>query len=100
MGLWSMSTTLSRCSNLHAAIRRWRGFGRLVELAVSNAEQSVVDQGRLAGAGDAGDTGHHSDGQIQVDVAQVVAARPFQFQPLASERVRSAGMAICLRPER
>jgi hypothetical protein len=67
---------------------------------VGDAEQGVVDQGRLAGTGDAGDAGHHADGQIQVDVAQVVAARPFQFQPLAGERVRSAGMAICLRPER
>lgn len=71
---------------LDAAIGRRCGLGGLVELAVGDAEQGVVDQGRLAGTGDAGDAGHHSDGQIQVDVAQVVAASPFQFQPLAGER--------------
>lgn len=71
---------------LDAAIGRRGGLGRLVQLAVSDMEQGVIDQGRLAGAGDAGDAGHHPDGQVQVDVAQVVAARPLQFQPLAGER--------------
>ncbi len=70
----------------HAAIGRRGGFGGLVQLAVSDAEQGIVDQGRLAGAGDAGDASHHPDGQIQVDVAQVIAARPLEFQPLAGKR--------------
>ncbi|MNT09320.1 hypothetical protein D3C72_1440990 [compost metagenome] len=70
----------------HFAIGGRRGLGGFVELPVGDAEQGVVDQGRLAGAGDPGDAGHHPYGQIQVDVAQVVAARPLEFQPLAGER--------------
>ncbi len=71
---------------LDAAIGSRGRLGRLVELPMGDAKQGVVDQGRLAGAGDPGDAGHHPDGQIQVDVTQVVAARPFQFQPLVGER--------------
>ncbi|MNQ87263.1 hypothetical protein D3C85_1024790 [compost metagenome] len=70
----------------HFAVGRRGRLGGLVQLPVGDAEQGVIDQGRLAGAGDPGDAGHHPYGQIQVDVAQVVAARPLEFQPLAGER--------------
>lgn len=70
---------------LDAAIGGRGGLGRLIELSVGDTEQGVIDQGRLAGAGDAGDAGHHPYRQIQIDVAQVVAARPLQFQPLVCE---------------
>lgn len=71
---------------LDAAIGGRGRLGRLVQLTVGDAKQGVVDQGRLAGAGDPGDAGHHPDRQVQVDVAQVVAARPLEFQPFAGER--------------
>ncbi len=84
----------------HAAIGRRGGFSGLVQLAVSDAEQSVVDQGRLAGAGDAGDTSHHPDGQIKLTLRRLLPLAPLSFSHLPVSGVRSAGMAICLRPER
>ena len=68
------------------AIQLAKAFGCRVWTTVGNAEKGIVDQGRLAGAGNTGDAGHHPERQIQIDVTQVVAARAFEFQPLASER--------------
>ena len=42
--------------------------------------EGVVDQGRFAGSGDAGDTGEQADRQLQVDLLEIVAPRPQQPQ--------------------
>ena len=55
-----------------------------------DAEQGVIDEGRLAGAGDPGDTGHRADRNVQVHLLQIVAAGTQQAQPAIRER-RAAG---------
>ena len=54
-------------------VRRRLG-GRAVEMAGGGGVQRVVDQRRLAGAGNAGDAGEQADRDFQRDVLQVVAA--------------------------
>ena len=54
----------------------------VVEQARGIAEQRVVDQRRLAGAGHAGHAGHDADRDLGRDVAQIVAARIAQHDLL------------------
>ena len=80
MGLWSMSTTLSKCSS--PSMARW-GAGLsvgAVEVAGGDRVQGVVDQGGLAGAGDPGDAAEGADRDGRVDAPQVVAAGPEDAQ--------------------
>ena len=61
---------------------------RSVEMAGRRRVQRVVDQRRLARAGNAGDAGQQADRQIERDVLQVVAARADHAQ-LAGRVVRA-----------
>jgi hypothetical protein len=48
-----------------------------VEPAGRKPIQGIIDQGRFARAGDAGNTGHQSQGYLHIEPFQVVAARAF-----------------------
>ena len=71
--------------SLDAAGRRGR-CGRPVQLAGGQAVQGVVDQGRFAGTGYAGDAGQQADRKAGLDLFQVVAAGALEHQhPLRVE---------------
>nr|BFF16926.1 hypothetical protein GCM10025730_04470 [Promicromonospora thailandica] len=53
--------------------------------------EAAVDQGALAGAGDTGDHAQHAQGDVDVDVAQVVGARPTDLEGAG------AGAGVSLR---
>jgi hypothetical protein len=54
----------------------------VVEVLGDGGVEGVVDERRLARAGDAGDAGEEADRDRDVDALQVVAARAGDAQPL------------------
>ncbi len=72
---------------------RWRPGRRLgpVDLLGQRPQQDVVDQGRLARAGHAGDRHQPAEGEVDVDVVQVVLAGALDDQ--AARRCPAGGAA-------
>lgn len=61
------------------------GFGRLdrssgAELAVDDIAEDLDDECRLSGTGHPGDRGVHAEGQVHVEVFQIMEADPAQPQ--------------------
>jgi hypothetical protein len=82
---------------------RRRFGGRAVEVARGGGVQRVVDQRRLARAGNAGDAGQQADRQFQRDVLEVVAARADDASAAARRIGRSRlcrAASISARPDR
>jgi hypothetical protein len=58
-----------------------RGDGGAMEFAAGGLEEDILDEGGLAGAGDAGDDGEEADGEACVEVLEVVLASALDFDP-------------------
>ena len=74
-------------------------FARAIETVGQRAVENVIDQRRFAGAGDAGDYGHHAQREGDVDVFQLFSRAPrtviaFPLGARGSERA-----AMLARPE-
>ena len=91
MGDWSMRMTLSIWSTPLMRLVLAGLFARAVELLGQRAIENVVDQGALAGAGDAGDDRHDAEREAGGEVLQIVAARALDRDPFARERARRFG---------
>ncbi len=61
-----------------------RGVRFRMQPGADHLGEDLADQGRLAGAGDAGDRGQDAEREVGVEVAQVVAADVAQLQPAGS----------------
>ena len=61
-------------------------FARAVELPGKRAIEDVVDERRLARAGDPGDDRHDAEGEVRGDVLEIVGAGVFPGDPGAGER--------------
>ena len=72
IGDWSTCTTLSTRSSPSTRVCRPGHASGAVQLAGQVGVQDVVDQRRLAGAGDTGDRGEHAQREGHVDVLEVV----------------------------
>ena len=76
MGDWSMRMTLSISVGAGESFVRAGFLARAIELLGEGAIEDVVHQSRFAGAGDAGHDRHDSQGEYDVEILQVIFARP------------------------
>ncbi len=102
MGLWSMSTTLSKWSR--PSIASWGAGSQAgaVEPARRDGVEGVVDQGGLARAGDAGDAaeGAHRDRRRRPASGCCRVAPRTRSSRSGSSGVRSAGISMRRSPLR
>ncbi len=63
-------------------------FAGAVEFFCEGAVEDVVDEGALAGAADAGDNGHDSEGEVDREIFEVVGVGVLDGDPVAGKRPR------------
>ena len=73
---------------------------RPVQAVGDRAVEDLVDEGRLARAGDAGDAAEDAERDRDVDVLEVVLARAADDAARRAARAARSGTAICRLPER
>ncbi|OPZ82264.1 MAG: hypothetical protein BWY77_00252 [bacterium ADurb.Bin431] len=63
-----------------------RGLLGAVEMLVEEMVEGLVDKGALAAARNPGDTDEGAEGDFDIDLFKIIAARPFKKQMLAASR--------------